>query len=72
MSLSKQPQSFFVTRDFNAAWQTYCQWSDFQDTLGRRHEVRLAGCRVNSHNCWDVRISQELHDERVKQFESVT
>lgn len=67
--VSKQPQSFFATKDFTSAWRVYCQWLDFQTSVGRQHEVRLAGCRINRCNCWEVLISQELHDQRLQHLQ---
>lgn len=69
LTVSRQPQSFFATKDFTSAWRVYRQWVDFQTTLGRQHEVRLAGCRINGQNCWEVLISQDLHDERLKHLQ---
>lgn len=63
LSRSKQPQSFFATRDFTAAWRVYAQWLHRQAQLGRQHEVKLAGCRINRRTCWEVLITQELHDD---------
>lgn len=60
---SEQLHSFFATRDFTVAWSAYEQWLSYQKQLGRTHEVKLAGCRINDRNCWEVLITQALHDD---------
>ncbi|PSB33417.1 hypothetical protein [Stenomitos frigidus] len=61
-------QSFLATQNFEAAWYCYKSWSDFQQELGRAGEIEFVGCRVNGKNCWEVFITQALHDERAKRL----
>jgi hypothetical protein len=58
-------QSFLATQNFETAWYSYQTWSAFQRELGRAGEVELVGLRINGKNCWEVLITQALHDERV-------
>lgn len=62
--MSKKLQTFSVTENFESAWWCYQDWRTFQAQIGCTHQVELGGCRVNGKNCWEVRLSQSLHDER--------
>lgn len=62
--MTSKLSSFFATRDFDAAWHCYQDWCRFQQCLELGHQVELAGCRINGYTCWDVRVSQELHNAR--------
>lgn len=62
--MSKKLQSFFTTENFESAWKCYQDWCIFQEQIGCTHQVEFGGCRVNGKNCWEVRLSQSLHDKR--------
>lgn len=60
---SERHQAFFATTDFTIAWYVYRQWLEYQLRLGRNGEVKLASCHINGQTCWDVLITQVLHDD---------
>jgi hypothetical protein len=64
--------SFFVTQNFDAAWSCYQDWQAFQQKRNLNNQVGLAGCRINGHICWDVCITQALHDARVTEIDAQT
>ncbi len=58
-------RNFLTTPNLEAAWRCYQDWCEFQEQVGRENEVGFAGCFINGKTCWQVLITQDLHDERI-------